>query len=64
MKVMLLSIIILINIILFLNILFRTLLKVSCASRVVTKSKAVPLHAMKELGCRGGIARTHSRPRH
>jgi hypothetical protein len=28
------------------------------------KSKAVPLHAMKALGGRGGIAPTHSRPRH
>jgi hypothetical protein len=29
-----------------------------------TKSKAVPLHAMDVLGGRGGIAPTHSRPRH
>jgi len=28
------------------------------------KSKAVPLHAMETLGGRGGIAPTHSRPRH
>jgi hypothetical protein len=28
------------------------------------KSKAVPLHAMEALGRRGGIAPTHSRPRH
>jgi hypothetical protein len=28
------------------------------------KAKAVPLHAMKALGGRGGIAPTHSRPRH
>jgi hypothetical protein len=28
------------------------------------KGKAVPLHAMKALGGRGGIAPTHSRPRH
>jgi hypothetical protein len=28
------------------------------------KSKAVPLHAMKALGGRGGIAPTHSRPQH
>jgi hypothetical protein len=28
------------------------------------KSKAVPLHAMEALGGRGGIAPTHSRPRH
>jgi hypothetical protein len=27
-------------------------------------SKAVPLHAMEALGGRGGIAPTHSRPRH
>jgi hypothetical protein len=26
--------------------------------------KAVPLHAMEVLGGRGGIAPTHSRPRH
>jgi hypothetical protein len=29
-----------------------------------SKSKAVPLHAMEALGGRGGIAPTHSRPRH
>jgi hypothetical protein len=29
----------------------------------VTKAKAVPLHATKALGWRGGIAPTHSRPR-
>jgi hypothetical protein len=29
-----------------------------------TKAKAVPLHAMEVLGGRGGIAPTHSRPRH
>jgi hypothetical protein len=28
------------------------------------KGKAVPLHAMEALGGRGGIASTHSRPRH
>jgi hypothetical protein len=28
------------------------------------KGKAVPLYAMKALGGRGGIAPTHSRPRH
>jgi hypothetical protein len=28
------------------------------------KGKAVPLHAMEALGRRGGIAPTHSRPRH
>jgi hypothetical protein len=28
------------------------------------ESKAVPLHAMEALGGRGGIAPTHSRPRH
>jgi hypothetical protein len=31
---------------------------------VLLKAKAVPLHAMKALGGRGGIASTHSRPRH
>jgi hypothetical protein len=29
-----------------------------------SKSKAVPLHAMEALWGRGGIAPTHSRPRH
>jgi hypothetical protein len=29
-----------------------------------SKSKAVPLHAMEAFGGRGGIAPTHSRPRH
>jgi hypothetical protein len=28
------------------------------------KGKAIPLHAMEALGGRGGIAPTHSRPRH
>jgi len=32
--------------------------------RIGIKAKAVPLHAMKALGGRGGIAPTHSRPRH
>jgi hypothetical protein len=31
---------------------------------IVKVSKAVPLHAMEALGGRGGIAPTHSRPRH
>jgi hypothetical protein len=30
----------------------------------IKKGKAVPLHSMEELGGRGGIAPTHSRPRH
>jgi hypothetical protein len=30
----------------------------------IKKSKAVPLHAMEALEGRGGIAPTHSRPRH
>jgi hypothetical protein len=30
----------------------------------IVKGKAVPLHAMEALGERGGIAPTHSRPRH
>jgi hypothetical protein len=38
------------------------------ASRTTTINnnigKAVPLHAMKALGGRGGIAPSHSRPRH
>jgi hypothetical protein len=33
-------------------------------SWVKKKGKAVPLHAMEALGGRGGIAPTHSRPRH
>jgi hypothetical protein len=33
----------------------------TCVSKV---SKAVPLHAMEALGGRGGIAPTHSLPRH
>jgi hypothetical protein len=32
-------------------------------SKLVLK-KAVPLHAVEALGGRGGIAPTHSRPRH
>jgi hypothetical protein len=32
--------------------------------RAHSKGKAVPLHAMEALGRRGGIAPTHSRPRH
>jgi hypothetical protein len=28
------------------------------------KAKAVPLHATEEFGGRGGIAHTHSQPRH
>jgi hypothetical protein len=35
--------------------------RLTCATK---KVKAVPLHAMKSLGGRGGIAPTHSRPRH
>jgi hypothetical protein len=31
---------------------------------VKDKGKAVPLHALEALGGRGGIAPTHSRPRH
>jgi hypothetical protein len=31
---------------------------------ILRKSKAVPLHALEALGVRGGIAPTHSRPRH
>jgi hypothetical protein len=36
----------------------------SKATYYIKKSKAVPLHAMEALGGRGGIAPTHSRPRH
>jgi len=35
-----------------------------CSQNVTSKGKAVPLHAMEALGGRGGIAPTHSRPRH
>jgi hypothetical protein len=39
-----------------------------CASTplilIFIKGKAIPLHAMEALGGRGGIASTHSRPRH
>jgi hypothetical protein len=36
----------------------------STLSALIVKGKAVPLHAMEALGGRGGIAPTHSRPRH
>jgi hypothetical protein len=36
---------------------------IECVTEV-KKGKAVPLHAMEALGRRGGIAPTHSRPRH
>jgi hypothetical protein len=39
-------------------------IKLSVYLNVKSKSKAVPLHAMEALGGRGGIAHTHSRPRH
>jgi hypothetical protein len=38
-------------------------LRISVGNNALTH-KAVPLHAMKALGGRGGIAPTHSRPRH
>jgi hypothetical protein len=41
---------------------FQKLIK-TCTIAEFTK-KAVPLHAMEALGGRGGIAPTHSRPRH
>jgi hypothetical protein len=34
------------------------------SGKIILVSKAVPLHAMKALGRRGGTAPTHSRPRH
>jgi hypothetical protein len=37
---------------------------VSLFYNVKKKGKAVPLHAMEALGGRGGIAPTHSKPRH
>jgi hypothetical protein len=35
-------------------------IKLTCKSIADKKGKAVPLHAMKEFGGRGGIAPTHS----
>jgi hypothetical protein len=35
-----------------------------CSLHIKVKGKAVPLHATEALGGRGGIAPTHSRPRH
>jgi hypothetical protein len=35
-----------------------------CSVSQALKAKVVPIHAMKTLGGRGGIAPTHSRPRH
>jgi hypothetical protein len=37
---------------------------IHCLIICYKKGKAVPLHAMEALGGRGGIAPTHSRPRH
>jgi hypothetical protein len=44
----------------------HALSNVFCTDHIwyTTKGKAVPLHAMEALGGRGGIAPTHSRPRH
>jgi hypothetical protein len=39
----------------------RTLMFISCTSRI---AKAVPLHATKALGGRGGVAPTHYLPLH
>jgi hypothetical protein len=39
-------------------------LLITLRTEYTAKAKAVPLHAMKALGGRGGIAPTHSRPRH
>jgi hypothetical protein len=36
----------------------------SCACSALVKAKTVTLHATGALGGRGGIAPTHSRPRH
>jgi hypothetical protein len=38
--------------------------KMAVSAKNLIKGKAVPLHAMEALGERGGIAPTHSRPRH
>jgi hypothetical protein len=35
-----------------------------CYLQIRSKGKAVPLDAMEALGGRGGIASTHSQPRH
>jgi hypothetical protein len=44
---------------------FMRFVRLHHLNRVVkSKSKAVPLHTMEALGGRGGIAPTHSRPRH
>jgi hypothetical protein len=42
----------------------ETLVLILFVSLKLKVSKAVPLHAMEALGGRGGIAPTHSRPRH
>jgi hypothetical protein len=48
-----------------LSSLFRpTVFSVKLSFVIPKKSKADPLHAMEALGGRGGIAPTHSRPRH
>jgi hypothetical protein len=38
--------------------------KLCYSNEIIIFFKAVPLHAMEALGGRGGIAPTHSRPRH
>jgi hypothetical protein len=43
---------------------YGAMLELCLAEESKVKSKAVPLHAMEALGGRGGIAPTHSRPRH
>jgi hypothetical protein len=50
--------------------IIRAMVEAVCTSEMsvyfnkTSKSKAVPLHAMEALGGRGGIAPTHSQPRH
>jgi hypothetical protein len=44
--------------------LIDSILRMQSAVCVFVDVKAVPLHAMEALGGRGGIAPTHSRPRH
>jgi hypothetical protein len=39
-------------------------LAASVIAFMIVKKKVIPLHAMEALGRRGGIAPTHSRPRH
>jgi hypothetical protein len=46
------------------NYLLKPTQNKASAHVTLVKKKAVPLHTMEALGGRGGIAPTHSRPRH